>query len=257
MKLKAFLYKQFALNLASFGDLAWIFIYPFVGLLSLGMLSMHLEGQGVGEGFLYFVLVGTMCWDFLNLAQKATTHSVLYDIWGDCLRYTFLAPIRLGEFVIGHSLFGLLSALFSFVLTQTVAFYVFGFNVSKAGWVLLPSALSIWFFATAMGLTINGLVLRRGYEISFLAWSTVGVTMILSGVYYPVEIFPPAVQTLSNAIPVTHVIVSLRGILLENTLKVAPMLKGLGLSLLYLLLSFFFLQKSVEKSKKIAMLSNW
>lgn len=257
MKILAFIYKQWHLNVSSLSDLSWFFVYPYVGLLSLGMLSLHLKNQGVGNEFLYFVLVGTLCWDFLNLSQKATTFSILYDIWSDCLRYTFLAPINLREFVIGHGLFGLFAASISFTLTQVVAYLAFGFEVWRAGWVLVPSALSIWLFATAMGMAINGLVLRKGYGISFLAWTTVGVTMIFSGVYYPIDIFPDWLQTISNAIPVTHVIISLRGILLENTLLLDEIAKGFGLSVFYVFLAYAFLESSVRFSKKTARLSNW
>lgn len=257
MNWHAFFYKQLLMNISQPAELLWIFFYPFVGLVSLGMMSLYLKSQGAGSGFVYFVLVGTICWDFLNLSQKSITYSLLYDIWANCLRYTFMAPIKMRDFVFGHGLFGFASALAGFSLTQIVAYFVFDFNVFRAGWLLLPCAVIIWMFAVSLGLVINAFVLRKGYEVSFLAWTTVGITMVFSGVYYPITVFPASIQIVSKLIPITHVIIALRGILLENVLRLENVGMGLMLSTVYLIGAYLFFKASVKRSKENVKLSNW
>ncbi len=57
------------------------------------------------------------------------------------------------------------------------------------------------------------LVIKRGNP---LGWALRGASVVLGGILYPVEVLPPALQTLGVLLPITHALTVLRGAMLEG-----------------------------------------
>ena len=123
----AHIYKQYKIMIRSPSELAWLFVYPFIGLLSTGLFAMYMTASGGPPESILFVLVGVISWNFYDLSQRSITYAITFDIWDDCLKHGMVTSSGIKEFIIGNALFGLASSVLGLILVGTLGFFAFGF----------------------------------------------------------------------------------------------------------------------------------
>ena len=250
----AFFYKHRLIMRRSLAEMSWVLVYPFLTLFSIGILTRYIVSVEEAHDIGGFILVGTFVWTFYSLVQRAMTYGVMFDIWNRCIVHIIIAPRFVRSFLVGNALFGVASAVFTTVLTGACAYVLFGFNILEAGWIL-PLALGIiTLYAVAEGLVIVSFVLTRGYEYVALIWQVVGVIMILSGVYYPVSLFPLWLKAASMLLPHTHVLVAMRAVMFPALMDaevnaVNHLGYGLLLGVLYLALGTRLFYRALDESR--------
>jgi ABC-2 type transport system permease protein len=248
------MYKQYKKNIKSPADLGWIAFYPLIGLLSLGLFGLFIK-SGTSTNPLYFIVVGVVVWNVYGISQKAITYGLTYDIWDECLRHTFLGKSTDEDFIIGNSLFGLITSIIAVFLLAAVAQLLFGFNILTAGVYLVIGLSAVFMYAVSIGLFINSLVLTKGYDWTSLIWMTTGMIMIISGVYYPVEILPAPVRVVSYLFPPTHSITVIRGATgIVKTDLIAESMYAVISAVIYLVISIIVYKKSVRKARETGAL---
>ncbi len=211
----SYIYKQWKIMSRRPGELAWIFVYPFIGLLSIGIYAFFLITQGAPLDSILYVLVGVISWNFYDVSQRAITFGITLDIWSNCLRHSFAGNSRIRHFILGNSVFGLISSVLTFFLVAAAGLLVFGFNLFSAWLWLIPNLLIVFIFATGIGLMIDSLLISQSEKYMSLIWTMTGVIMIFSGVYYPASVLPAPMQAVSQILPTTHAINSM-GILFRS-----------------------------------------
>jgi ABC-2 type transport system permease protein len=245
----AHFYKQIKIMSKRLGDLAWIFIYPLIGLISLGIFAYFVTTMGSPPETMLFVLIGVIVWDIYGVGERATSNAITLDIWSDCLRHTFTGTSSITGFIVGNGLFGLFSGAVVFVLLSTMGLILFGFNILHAG-IFLTNLFFVFLFATSFGLIINSLMLTKGHKYMSLAWITPGLVMIFSGIYYPIDLLPYAIRVISLAIPSTHSLISLRASLgFSPELAVPEFFAGALLALAYFAGSVLLFKWAIRRSK--------
>jgi ABC-2 type transport system permease protein len=256
-EITAHIYKHWKIMARRPGELAWLLVYPFVGLVSLGILSFYLKSQGAPLDTMLFVLVGVIVWSFYDVSQRAISYAITFDIWNNCLRHSFAGKCRVIHFIIGNSIFGLLSSVVAFVLVSSVSILIFGFNIFLAGFYLI-NLFSVFIFATGIGLLIDSLMVTRGEKWMSLIWMGTGIIMIFSGVYYPVTILPDLMQGISFALPSTHAIISMRAALTSNvSVANIEFVLGFLMSFVYLLFASLVFRWSLKRSKMSGVLTKY
>lgn len=189
-EISAQFYKQWKITSKRAGEMAWIAVYPLVSLFSLGIFAYFVSIGGSPPETMLFVLVGVIVWDIYGVAQRATSYGITLDIWSGCLKHTFTGTSSYVGLVIGNALFGLFSAILVFLIMSTLGIIIFDFNIFNAG-VFLINYIFVFIFATSFGLIVNSLMLTKGEKYMSLIWIMPGVLLVLSGVYYPIELLPP------------------------------------------------------------------
>lgn len=250
----AFFYKHLLIMRRSLAEMSWVLVYPFITLFSIGILTRYVVSIDAARDIGGFILVGTFVWTFYSLVQRAMTYGVMFDIWNRCIVHIIIAPRFVRSFLVGNALFGVASAVFTTALTGACAYVLFGFNILDAGWIL-PLALGIiTLYAVAEGLVIVSFVLTRGYEYVALIWQVVGIIMILSGVYYPVSLFPLWLKAASMLLPHTHVLVAMRAVMFPALMDaevnaIHHLGYGLLLSAVYLALGIKLFYRALDESR--------
>jgi ABC-2 type transport system permease protein len=89
-----------------------------------------------------------------------------------------------------------------------VVFY--SFDVWDLGFGLVPIAAVLLAVGWCISLLVIGIVLRFGAGAEALAWGVMFVVMPLSGVFYPLDALPAALQPVALALPTTHAFAALR-----------------------------------------------
>src|SRR3989338_2556742 len=227
-------------------DLAWIFLHPLIGLLSIGLLVFFIISKGAPIDSMLFVFVGVTMWNFYDLSQRAITYAITMDIWNTCLKHGFSGKSAVKHFIVGNSIFGLYSSTIAFVLVGVVGFFLFGFNIFAAGPYLM-NLLTVFIFAVAIGLMIDSLMLAQGEKYLSLVWMVTGIVMIFSGVYYPVWILPHPISDISYALPSTHAINSIRSFLTGTGSPLIEFGAGILISFVYLGAGIYFFKRGLKK----------
>ena len=245
----AHFYKMMKITSKRAGEIAWILIYPLISIFSLGLFAYFMSLEGAPPESMIFILVGVIVWDIYGVAQRAPSYGITLDIWSDCLKHTFTGSSSLTGFVIGTALFGLFSTIAVLIIMGVISYLVFGFNILLAG-VYLLNILGVFIFATAFALIVNSLMLTQGEKYMSLIWITPGIMLVLSGIYYPIELLPGPVQAASMVIPTTHSLISMRAAFGFAPEQAFPeLVTGMILSVAYLAACLLIFKWSLHRSK--------
>lgn len=246
----AHFYKLYKMTTKSSGEKAWLFIYPLVGLFSIGFLAAYLKSVGGVMTTIHFVLIGVIVWSFYDLCQKAPVYGLLFDIWDHCLKHIIVSRATTYDFIIGTSAFGLASAIFTSLYLTAASITFFSFNIFEGGLTTIIALISIFIFATSMALLINSLIISKDKEYMVLTWAIPGIIMIFSGIYYPVEFLPGMAIHISYLLPTTYAITAIRESFGFSSAVTGSLAKGIILSLTYLAFSINIYLWAIKSAKK-------
>jgi len=117
-------------------------------------------------------------------------------------------------------LFGTIAGQVVMALVQMLLLVVFGILVMKLNWGQSPAALAVMLIAStlaaaALGTTLGTLVKTEG-QANGLAIMLGMVMALLGGCWYPIELFPPFVQTAVKVLPTTWAMQGMLDIVLRG-----------------------------------------
>ncbi|MBI4771466.1 MAG: ABC transporter permease, partial [Chloroflexi bacterium] len=182
-------------------ELVWL-VYSVVNSLSVSFIGFGMEklgGQGVDSRFLVLYLaIGTIVWRYLSAVFYWVTDLIGIERWEGTIEYTLMAPVHRMVHMLGQTAFAVVYSLFhtSVILLATVLFFHISLtNANLWGSVLVLVAGSFSF----IGISVVGAVLpllfpERGSQMTHVI---IALLLLVSGVYYPVDVLPGWLQTLS------------------------------------------------------------
>jgi len=229
----AFVERNFNLVRRYWGwELVWI-VYSIVNALAITYIGAGMEKiSGVKLDTKYLILylaVGTLVWHYLSVVFETVSSMISWERWEGTIEYTFMAPVRRFTQMLGTCLFAIVYGLAHTVVILIVVALFFRLDLGRADLlsgllVLLAGSLSF------VGLGIMASVLpllftERGSQMTYIIQA---VLLLISGVYYPVDVLPSWLQPITRLSPATYVLEGMRD----------SLLKGLGLDQLvrYLLI---------------------
>jgi ABC-2 type transport system permease protein len=190
----------------------WI-VYTVVSILTIGFIGVD---QGDDE-LVVFLMVGGLLWGFLSTLFHTLAESVAWEMWEGTIEYTFMAPISRSAFLVGSCAFAVLYGLIRTVAVLAAVILLFGVslanaNVTSAVVILVASSLSF------VGLGLVAAVLpmfspERGSQTAHILQALV---LLVSGVYYDVEVLPGWLQPFSKVSPATYTLRAMRGALIDG-----------------------------------------
>lgn len=202
-------------------EVVWL-VYNVVNALSiiyLGASMQTLTGvQNLDLNYIIlYLLIGTAVWSYLSVTFEGVTDLISIERWEGTIEYTFMAPISRFTHLVGSCWYAVVHGLLFTVLQLTVVCIFFRLDLSQANYlsaffVLLVGSISF------IGLGIAASVLpllftERGSQMSFIVRA---ILLLVSGVYYPIEVLPAWMHPLAYLSPATYVLQGLRAALLEN-----------------------------------------
>ncbi len=209
--------------------------WPTVQMVMWGFLQLYLVDRTsmaaqAGGAFIGAVLL----WDILFRGQIGFSVSFLEEIWSRNLGNLMMTPLRPFELVIALMVMSVVRVLIGLVPVTILAIFFFGFNFWALGLAVPLFFGNLILTSWSIGLIAAGLVLRKGLGAEGLAWSITFILLPLCCVYYPVAILPGWLQTISLALPPTHIFEGLRTLILEHRLDGSALLTSFLLNIVYL-----------------------
>ncbi|HTG91745.1 MAG TPA: ABC transporter permease [Pyrinomonadaceae bacterium] len=211
--------------------ISWVVVFNFYAVVTSATVA--LIGVAANDYQLTLTLVvGALLWNYLSWLYQEIAMSIAYERWEGTLEYTFMAPVSRLIHLFGVSLYSLLNSIITSVIVL-VGLILFtnltlrGVNLFGVFVVLAVSTLAF------VGLGLIAAVFpvmsaERGAEATHIFQ---GSLLLVSGVYYPIEVLPRWLQPLSAISPATYTLSACRKLFgVGNPASTADYLAGAPLS---------------------------
>jgi ABC-2 type transport system permease protein len=203
-------------------ELVWL-VYSIANSLSVSYIGLGMEQIGGGTSIdgrvlVLYLVTGTLVWRYLSIIFYWITDVIGMERWEGTIEYTLMAPIHRLTHMAGQTLFAVIYSLLFTAVILGVTVLLFDIDMSNANlWgatvMLIAGSLSF------IGVGIVGSILpllfpERGSQMTHVL---IALLLLVSGVYYPVDVLPEVLQKMAVFSPATYVIEGARQAFLEGT----------------------------------------
>lgn len=200
-QLMAFVFRDFSLTKRYFG---WVVVFTFYAMVNSATIAL-IGVAAKDEQLTLTLIVGVLLWSFLSVLFNEIANSVAYERWEGTLEYTFMAPVSRLIHLFGVSLFAAIYSIIRLAVVIGGLAVFIKLDLSRANLLGILIVLVVSSFAF-IGLGLMAAVLpvfspERGAEATNIFQ---GCLLLVSGVYYPVEILPGWLQPLAKLSPATY-----------------------------------------------------
>jgi ABC-2 type transport system permease protein len=210
----AFIERNFFLTRRYWGwELAFL-VYSVAGALSISLIGAD---QG-SPRLILLLMVGAIFWNYLSVVFSWIAETITVERWEGTLEYTMMAPIRRSSHLLGSVVYAMVYGLVHTAVILVVLILFFpqlnfaGANLATVAIFMLLGSFS--FVGIGMIAAILPLLyVERGAQMTFVLQSCI---LLVSGVYYSVDVLPAWMQVLSRLSPATYVLDGVRKGLLEG-----------------------------------------
>ena len=198
--------------------LSWeilFFSYSIVNALTIGLIMV---GRGSSEDVLYLV-IGALIWGFLSIMMREVSDAITWERWEGTIEYTFMAPIHRITHLVGSCLFAILYGMLRTGLVLAIMPLFFGeyIDLRNANWLTMLVTVvisSLSFIGIGLMAAIFPLLSpEKGQAATGIIQSFL---LLVSGVYYEIEVLPEWLQPISKISPATYTLKSIRAAMLDN-----------------------------------------
>ncbi len=176
---------------------------PMIYMLGFGYGLGKLLPDVAGVPYIVFLAAGTVCFSTMNSATFETLYSAFSRMqvqrsWDAMLT----APLALEDVVLGECAWAASKSFLSGAAILLVAAALGLLKSWHALWVL-PLIPVIGFVFSALGLVVTAV--SPSFDF-FMYYFTLFITpmAMLSGVFFPIDQLPAAIQVISHILPLTH-----------------------------------------------------
>jgi ABC-2 type transport system permease protein len=196
------------------------FVWTVANTLTIVFIAEGIEAGGgsidVGR-VTTILLVGGVVWAYLGIIFEILTETVAWERWEGTIEYTFMAPLSRPIHLWGMGLFAIVYGVIRAVLLFGVVALFFDLDLSHADFVAALVVLlvaSIPFIGIGMMTAVLPLISpEKGTQLGFIAQ---GILLVVSGVYYPVDVLPQWMQWLATISPATYALDGMRDAIVEG-----------------------------------------
>jgi len=216
----AFVERNFNLSKRYWGwEIAWL-IYSVAGALAVSLIGRDQHN----EKLLVVLVIGTIFWNYLSLVFEFIAETVQWERWEGTLEYTMMAPVRRYSQLLGSAFYAIAYGLVHTTFILGILWLFFQLDLSHANFgtaIVFMLLGSFSFVGLGMATAVLPLMyVERGAQMAFVLQS---VLLLISGVYYSIDVLPGWMQVLSHISPATYVLDGVRKGLIDGV-GVGPLL---------------------------------
>ena len=202
-------------------ELVWI-TYSIANSLSVSFIGLGMEkiggaSEANGRYLVLYLVIGTLVWRYLSLIFYWITDVIGMERWEGTIEYTLMAPIRRITHMAGQTLWAIIYSMISTGIILAVTVLIFKIDLTQAnllgGTVMLLAGSLSFIGVGVMGSVLPLLFPERGSQMTHVI---IAILLLVSGVYYPVDVLPGILQKLAIYSPATYVLNGTRQALLEG-----------------------------------------
>src|SRR5512136_532052 len=240
-------------------ELVWL-VYGIVNSLSVSFIGVGMGALGAtasqSQTMVIYLAIGTIVWRYLSVIFYWVTDVIGIERWEGTIEYTLMAPIQRITHMLGQTSFAVVYSLIHTAVILGATALFFDLNLANANLVGATVMLIAGSFSF-IGISVVGAVLpllfpERGSQMTHVI---IALLLLVSGVYYPVEVLPGWLQALSRLSPATYVLYGVRDSLVQGaptlTPYVWPLLVIGGLTLPAGMRIFYWAEQYAKRTGKL------
>lgn len=202
-------------------ELVWM-VYSIANSLSVSFIGLGMESIGGGQNvdgryLVLYLVVGTLVWRYLSMIFYWITDLISIERWEGTIEYTLMAPIRRLTHMAGQTFFAVIYSLIFTAIILVVTVLLFDIDLTNAnllgGTVMMLSGSLSFIGVGIVGSVLPLLFPERGSQMTHVI---IAILLLVSGVYYPVDVLPQFLQKMAVFSPATYVLDGTRKALLEG-----------------------------------------
>jgi len=210
----AFIERNFFLTRRYWGWEVAFLVYSVAGALSISLIGAAAQD----DRLLLTLMIGAIFWNYLSVVFGWIAETIQVERWEGTLEYTFMAPIRRYTQLLGSCVYAMGYGLVHtavILVVMMIFFRQLDLSVQNVPTAMVFVVLGSFSFVGIgmMAAILPLLYVERGAQMTFVLQSCL---LLVSGVYYPVEVLPPWMQVLSTLSPATYVLDGVRAGLLDG-----------------------------------------
>lgn len=180
-------------------------IWPMVDTVIWGSIGLYVEQQGgAGRSTTPYMIAGVLLMHVVYQANVSLATGFLEETWTRNLLNMMVTPLKETEYLAGLVVVSLLRLVVALCTVGVAAAALYAFDVTSAGWGLLPVVAVLMLVGWVIAMFVIGLTLRFGSGAEILTWGILFIVIALSGTFYPVGALPGVLQPLAHLLPSTQ-----------------------------------------------------
>ncbi|MGB3634934.1 MAG: ABC transporter permease [Rubrobacteraceae bacterium] len=202
-------------------EIVWL-VYVTANAMAITFIGKGLGtvkgAEGIDTGYVMtFLLVGALIWSYLSMLFDVLSETVSWERWEGTIEYTFMSPSSRATHLLGMGLYAVLYGIVQVAIMLGVVSFFFELDLSQANYwgallVLAVASVSLVGFGI-MAAVLPLLSPEKGQQVSYIVSS---LLLLVSGVYYEVDVLPGWMQTIAKISPVTYALNGARDALLDG-----------------------------------------
>ncbi|MDR3673531.1 MAG: ABC transporter permease [Holophaga sp.] len=188
-------------------------LWPLVLFLSMTLFAGSFTHD---RNVIGVVVLGALGWRIIYHFQMEAVQLYMDNYWMGMIEHVMISPVRWWEFILGGAISAVAKIAVIALLFLGLGHLVFHFTVHSWG-----ATLTGFLACAGCGLVLSVFslgvaLLKRGDAFAFI-FAFPDAIAVVSGVFYPVSVFPAPVRLVAETLPTTHAFN-----LLKATLGIAP-----------------------------------
>jgi len=208
----AFVDRNFSLVKRYIGWEIVFLCYSVINTITIGLIMV-----GRDESQILFLIIGALMWGFLSVVFHEVSEAVSWERWEGTIEYTFMAPILRFTHLAGSCSFAIIYSMLRILIVLALMPLFFDIDLSNVN-VITSIVTMIVASISFLGLGLMAAVLplmstERGSYATHILGS---LLMLISGVYYEVDVLPSWIRPLSVISPGTYTLRTMRAAMMHN-----------------------------------------
>src|ERR671939_444377 len=163
------------------------------------------------------LLIGAVIWSYLGIVFEILIETVAWERWEGTIEYTFMAPLTRAVHLLGTGIFAVGYGIVRATIVFGAIAAFFGLHMPNANFgsaLVLIGVASISFIGIGMMTAVLPLISpEKGTQFGYVGQ---GLMLVVSGVYYPVDVLPQVMQWIATISPATYALDGMRAAILDG-----------------------------------------
>lgn len=196
-------------------EVVWL-VYSTMNALTIGFIGVNFGGEAAAQATT-FLLIGTLIWSYLSMIFDLLSETVSWERWEGTIEYTFMAPASRATQLIGMGIYAVAYGLVRIALMLGAISLFFDLSLENANYGAAVAILAICSFSlVGFGMVAAVMPLmspEKGQQVTYIFTA---VLLLVSGIYYSVDVLPGWMQPFANISPVYYALNGIREALLNG-----------------------------------------
>jgi ABC-2 type transport system permease protein len=198
-------------------EVVWL-VYSVMNALTIGFIGVEFaDSEDAIAQATTFLLIGTLIWSYLSMIFDLLSETVSWERWEGTIEYTFMSPASRAAQLLGMGVYAVVYGIVRMIIMLGVISLFFDMDFGNANYLGALGLLAICSISlVGFGMVAAVMPLlspEKGQQVTSIITA---VLLLVSGIYYSVDVLPGWLQPLAIISPVTYALDGIRKMLLDG-----------------------------------------